>query len=385
MKNLFSHLFSERLAFQRRYFILQHWKSSDSDSRPKAYSNRLYTLLITFIGSLLLLAACSPKPQAYHEQFIAFGTLVEVKIWGVEADQGQQATAALASDFERLHKAWHAWQPGSLGRINQLLPTGGKFSVSPSHLDLIEQSQRLSKQSGGRFNPAIGQLIKLWGFASDDPPRGPPPAAFEIEALLRKKPSMDNITVDGIEIQSNNEAVRLDFGGFAKGVAVDKAVEHLQDLGIHHAIVNAGGDLRAIGKHGDRPWRIGIRDPRGPGMLASVDVEGDESVFTSGDYERFFEYNGIRFHHIIDPHSGYPARGTTSVTVFHNKAADADAAATALFVAGPEDWYEVARAMGVKGVMLVDTRGTIYMTPNLKDRIYFDTETPPTIIYSEPL
>jgi thiamine biosynthesis lipoprotein len=196
---------------------------------------------------------------------------------------------------------------------------------------------------------------------------------------------MDDVAIDGIEMYSTNDAVRLDLGGFAKGYGVDVAIEHLREMGITNAVVNAGGDLRAIGRHGNRPWRVGIRNPRGPGILASVDVQGDESVFTSGDYERYFEYEGIRYYHILDPRTGYPARGARSVTVFDDNAAEADAAATAIFVAGPEEWYEVAKSMGIKAVMLVDTRGTIYMTPNLKDRIYFDVKPLPKIIYSEPL
>ena len=337
------------------------------------------TLLI-----VLLISACS-KQQAYHEQLMAFGTLVEIEMWGVKPEQGRKAVATLEDDFKYMNHTWHAWHPGPLGRVNQLLPTGGKFSISPSIIPLIKESTKLSELSGGRFNPAIGNLLKMWGFESDDPPHGPPPADQDIEALLKKNPSMKDLTLDGVELQSSNPAVRLDFGGYAKGVAVDQAIQHLRDMGITNAIVNAGGDLRIIGSHGDRPWRIGIRNPRGPGMLASVDVQGDECVFTSGDYERFFEYEGVRYYHIIDPHTGYPARGTTSVTVFGSKGGASDAAATALFVAGPEDWYDVAKAMGVKGVLLVDTHGTVYMTPNLKDRVYFNVDPKPKVIYSKPL
>ncbi len=333
----------------------------------------------------LLLFGCSKNNGAYNEQILAFGTLVEVQIWGIDEKNGHQAVEAISKDFEYMHQAWHAWRPGVLGRINQLLPMGKTFSVAPSVIPLIKLAKNLSGKSGQRFNPAIGNLIGLWGFASDLPPKGPPPTVQQIEDTLAKKPSMDDIILDGISIRSTNPAVRLDFGGFAKGYGVDQAITHLREMGIKDAVVNAGGDLRAIGRHGDRPWRVGIRDPRGSGILASVEVEGDESIFTSGDYERFFEYDGIKYHHIIDPRSGYPARGAISVTVFHDNAAEADAAATALFVAGPEDWFEVAQAMGVHGVMLIDTNGTIFMTPSLKNRIYFESEKKPEINYSERL
>lgn len=334
---------------------------------------------------LLSLISCGRAPEAYHEQLIGFGTLIDVKIWGEDEQTARDAVRAIAEDFKYMHTAWHAWKPGPLSRVNELLPTGKRFSAPPSVLPLIKKAKEFAEKSQGKFNPAIGRLIKLWGFASDDPPHGPPPTPEEINALLEKNPSMEDVVIDGIELYCKNDAVRLDLGGFAKGYGVDVAIEHLRELGITNAVVNAGGDLRAIGRHGNRPWRIGIRNPRGPGVLASVDVEGDESVFTSGDYERYFEYQGIRYYHILDPRTGYPARGATSVTVFHDNAAEADAAATAIFVAGPEEWYEVAKSMGIKSVMLVDTRGTVYMTPNLKERIYFDVKPLPKIVYSEPL
>jgi thiamine biosynthesis lipoprotein len=201
---------------------------------------------------------------------------------------------------------------------------------------------------------------------------------------------MADIRRDGIKIQTQNPALKLDFGAFAKGYAVDRAIDVLREMGINNAVVNAGGDLRAIGRHGDRPWRVGIRHPREAGILASVEVEGDESVFTSGDYERYFDWEGTRYDHIIDPRSGYPAQGLSSVTVFSRQADLADAAATALFVAGPEekDWLPVARAMGITGAMLVDDEGRVQITPGIRKRLYFEggTEKPgPEIHVSAPL
>ncbi len=348
---------------------------------PKQF---LVTTLLIF-GCLFLLVACSKKQGAYYEQFLGFGTLIEVKIWGVSEKQGKRLVNIVADDINFMHRVWHAWKPGTLSRVNDLLRTGNKFTIGPAVIPILKEAQKLAAQSDNLFNPAMGNLIKLWGFASDKLPEGPPPDPAAIKALLDKNPTMKDITIDGVEFQSSNIDVKLDLGAFAKGYAVDLVIEHLKDLGVKNAIVNAGGDLRAIGKHGERAWRVGIRDPRGEGVLASVDTEGDESIFTSGDYERFYEYEGQRYHHIIDPRSGYPARGVTSVTVFDSRAGHADAAATAIFVAGVEGWFEVARKMAVAGVMLIAEDGTIYMTPNLKDRIYFDVEPKPTIIMSEPL
>jgi len=326
------------------------------------------------VFALVFLVACDRKPVAYHEQLLVFGTVVDIKLWGVSEQQGRQAVARLDEDFKYMHRAWHAWHPGPLGRVNELLASGKPFSVAPSILPLVTRGAELSQRSGGLFNPAIGKLIALWGFASDDPPKGPPPSAKAIRAILDQLPKMADIQREGIKIQTQNAALKLDFGAFAKGYAVDRAIDMLREMGITNAVVNAGGDLRAIGRHGERPWRVGIRHPRQAGILASVEIEGDESVFTSGDYERYFDWQGARYDHIIDPRSGYPAQGLSSVTVFTQQADLADAAATALFVAGPDekDWLPVARAMGVAGVMLVDESGQIQLTPGIRERLYFE-------------
>ena len=342
--------------------------------------------LILLLGIVPFLISCgSSKQSVYKEQIYTFGTIVEFNVWGVDEKIARQATAEVAQDFDYMHKAWNPWKPGSLARMNQLFATQLEFTGAPSILPLIVDAQKLSLQSHGLFNPAIGKIIKLWGFSQEQPPKGPPPDAKLIADLVQQHPSMSDIHVNGISVKSDNPAVLLDFGAFAKGYAVDKAIEHFRSLGINNAIVNAGGDLRAIGRRGDRNWRIGIRDPRGPGILASVETHGDESVFTSGDYERFYEYEGKRYHHIIDPRTGYPAYGVTSVTVIHNIAATADAAATALFVAGPKDWYAIAKSMGVKMAMVVDSNGVVYMNPAMAKRIHFEKSTPPKIILSDPL
>ncbi|MDH5485597.1 MAG: FAD:protein FMN transferase, partial [Gammaproteobacteria bacterium] len=139
-------------------------------------------------------------------------------------------------------------------------------------------------------------------------------------------------------------------------------------------IVNAGGDIKAIGRHGDRPWHIGIRHPRpeprqNGDVLAAININDNECIFTSGDYERFYDYQGKRYHHILDPRTGWPADQTMSVTVIHSDASLADAAATALFVAGPKDWQTIARKMHLRDVMLVDKQGQIYVTPEMAERL----------------
>jgi len=219
-----------------------------------------------------------------------------------------------------------------------------------------------------KMQQQLVRLIALWGFHDENfEPRLPDPQA--IRALVAANPRMTDLELDGNRVRSRNPAVQLDFGGFAKGYTVDEVIEALRRGGAEHAVVNAGGDLRAIGRHGDRPWRIGIRHPRADGVLGMIEVSGDESVFTSGDYERYFIWEGRRYHHIIDPRTGYPATGSRSVTVIDSDATTADAAATALFIAGPEGWYEIAKRMGLGYVLLVDSEGVMHMNPAMQSRI----------------
>jgi thiamine biosynthesis lipoprotein len=315
----------------------------------------------------VFLAGCRGAEPVYTTRFLAFGTLVDLSIVGVERARAERASELIEQDFTYVHRAWHAWEPGPLGRVNRLVVQGNAFAVPPSVLPLIHKSQELAEQSENLFNPAIGHLVDLWGFHTDSPKCRPPPQRARIERLVAATPRMSDLHVDGLLVHSDNPTVKLDFGAIGRGYGIDLAIEHLRELGIANAILNAGGDLRALGDRSGQPWRVAIRRPDG-GVLGVIMVSGDESLFTSGDYNSNFIYEGRTYHHIIDPRTGYPAEGTRSVTVAHTDATTADAAATALFVAGPAGWHQVARRMGIRYVLLVDSEGTLHMNPAMAER-----------------
>ncbi len=335
---------------------------------------------ILFIIWCFLLPGCEQRPQVYQQQVLALGTLVDISLYGVDEEKAAKAITAVTHKMEAIHHDWHAWQPSKLTYINEQLATGNTVTLNAEQQTLIQNGIELARQSNNLFNPAAGKLIALWGFHSDERPDAAPPAESDIAALVVAAPTMSDLKLDADQLSSNNTEVLIDAGGYAKGYAVDQAIAELRKMGINNAIVNAGGDLRAIGNKGKRAWRIGIRHPRQPGVLASLETGQDESVFTSGDYERYFEYRGQRFHHIIDPRSGRPARGASSVTIIHQDATRADAAATAVFIAGAKHWRETARAMDITEAMLIDHEGTVYMTEAMSQRIRFETETPPKTI-----
>ncbi len=335
---------------------------------------RLCTLALT----AFLLTGCSQPQEFYQDQFMAFGTIVSLSTWGASEAQNTEASRRIREDFTAMHNTWHAWKKGGLlGEINHNISTGASTPISDEAAELLQQSAKLSQQSNHLFNPAIGKLVALWGFHGENW-QGPPPSQTAIEPLLQSAPTLDDLQFHEGTIRSNNPDIKIDLGGIAKGYAVDRAIEQLQQLGIEHAIVNTGGDLRAIGARGERHWNIGIRAPDGGDPVASLQPQGDESIFTSGDYERMFTYEGKRYHHIIDPRNGWPASGTRSVTVIHPSATVADAAATALLVAAPEQRTTIAEQMGIRYVLLIDQQGEYHMSKPMEQRITLLQE-PPTI------
>ena len=265
----------------------------------------MYRYLVILLLSLSLLA-CGSEPGSYQQKLVVFGTIVDISLWGVDEQKAEQAVMAIDRDFQRMHYEWHAWEPGPLTALNQSIAEGKAVTVLPSLIPIIERSKMLYRQSDGLFNPAIGRLLNLWGFQSSERPQRPPPSKTAIAALVDARPAMDDVSIEEGVLRSSNPNVQFDFGAFAKGYAIDLAIERLQAMGVEHAIVNGGGDLRAIGSKGGRPWRVGIRHPQGEGILAALEVSGDESVFTSGNYERFNEYEGVRYTHILDPRTGWP-------------------------------------------------------------------------------
>lgn len=325
--------------------------------------------LLSVLCSALLLTSCQShdEPQPFERQFLSLGTLVNIEIAGADPQTTQAASAAVQTMLDAFTEQWRPHGGGELARINAALAAGESIAISAEAQTMITQAATLSVRSKGLFNPAIYRLVHVWGFDVEERPDVPPPAADAIAALVAQAPAMTDLQLDNGVLHSSNPAVQLDFGAYAKGVAVDRAIALLREHGIRNAIVNAGGDLRAIGQYigpdGARPWRIGIRHPRADGFIAAVQVSGDECVFTSGDYERFFMFEGQRYHHILDPRTGYPATDFASVTVIHTDGATADAAATALLVAGKDQWRAVARALGITQIMLVTVDGRILCTP----------------------
>jgi thiamine biosynthesis lipoprotein len=310
-------------------------------------------------------------PRLLQRDFFAMGTLVSISAY-LDAGMPRSAGETAINEIERIlldfEHRWSAWGAGELGQLNQQLARGESVVIPPALRPLFARTGELSDLSAGLFDTRVGALVKLWGFDDESHYRNTPPPAAEVAALvakLREAPHYE----DG-KPYGPASGVQWDFGAIAKGYAVQLALDELEKKGIANAIVNGGGNLVLRGTHGDRPWRIGIRNPRGNDpqqILASFAMDAPEglAVITSGDYERYFEYEGRRYHHILDPRTGEPAQGLQSVTVITHDGARADAASTALFVAGAEHWPETAKALGITQAIVVTSNGRVEITPAL--------------------
>lgn len=344
---------------------------------------------LRFIGLLFvafMLNGCAKKEPLYQQQSYVFGTLVDISIYGEPEARARQLARQVFADFDKLHEMLHAWKPGTLSRMNTILAQSpAKAAIAPGMIDIVQDAARYSEMSHGLFNPAIGKLVQLWGFHADtfQPTR---PDEKTIEQLVKSSPQMRDIVINGIEFHSNNPDAQLDLGGYAKGYALDLAASYLRAQGVKSALVNIGGNIIAIGKHGDRPWRVGIQHPRAPGAIAALDLQDGEAIGTSGDYQRYFMLDNQRFCHLIDPRTGHPVQGVQAVTVIAPPGPKAgtlsDVASKPIFISGVSGWRQAARDMGIAAAMLIDDKGNIYLTSAMQQRVSFTTQ--PAVLHTVP-
>lgn len=322
---------------------------------------------------LLLLSACSREPL-YQSQSYVFGTLVDISIYGEEQARARALSDHILQDFQRLHGKLHAWQAGSeLTRLNQAFAAGQTpISIDAELATILHDATAWSIKSEGLFNPAIGQLIQQWGFQRDEFT----PVTIDdsaVKKLVAAAPRMTDIVIQDQQVFSTNPAVKLDLGGYAKGYALDRAASYLRAQGVQHALVNIGGNIIALGKHGEHAWKVGIQHPRQPGPIATLELEDSWAIGTSGDYQRYFEQGGKRYCHLIDPGTGYPVDRTQSVTVLIPPAPDSgvisDVASKPIFLATAENRVAQARHMHIEHVLLIDAQGRIFASHSMAARL----------------
>jgi|EP01034_Spumella_vulgaris_P036114 thiamine biosynthesis lipoprotein len=333
---------------------------------------RILSATLAMPAGLAGLTACSGEPRNHHAWGHVFGTTVGVTIHDGSTQRAQELGAAVLAEFDRLHHKFHAWQPGMLTELNQHIARGQPFHADAEMALLLQSAARLAERSEHLFNPAIGHLLRLWGFQGGASGKAAPDRA-ELRHWVAANPRLSDLRIAGTRIASVNPAVRIDLGGYAKGYALDRAAAILRAARVQAALINIGGNVLAIGQPGSRPWQVGIRDPRAAATLATVGLRDNEAIGTSGDYERYVLENGQRRAHIIDPRTGMPALGAASVTVLASGGVDAglrsDGNSKPLFIAGAARWQSMAGKLDLPQALLVADEGGVTMTAAMRRRI----------------
>ena len=306
-------------------------------------------------------AVARPAGGWFHRDESIMGTAIRVELW---CDDERMAQSAITAVMDEMHRVDHAMSPhkpqSELSRINR---DAGHEAVplSAEMYGLLERALGFSRFSDGAFDITFASVGNLYDYRA-----GTAPTA---EALARGRAAIGwqhlHLDPSTRSVRFGRDGMRIDLGGFAKGHAVDNGTAILAELGIGHAIVTAGGDSRVLGDRRGRPWSIAIRDPRREGGVVAVLPLEDTAISTSGDYERYFERDGVRCHHLIDPRTGRSPDAVRSVTILAADGLTAEALSKTVFVLGVERGLALVETLDGVDAVVVDARGALHYSSGL--------------------
>jgi thiamine biosynthesis lipoprotein len=337
------------------------------------YRATSYRLIWLFLP-LLIVSGCERRQHLVEQQLLEFGTIIEITMITADLPRAEQLLSEIERRLRIQRNQWHAWEDSDLTRFNMALQQDSRAQVPASLAGLLQLSRHYYDATGGLFNPALGKLVAAHGF------HGSKPDMKLIAEIKRDIPGMRDLTIESNSAVSSNPYLQIDLGGIAKGYAVGLVSDYLDNNGIDHYIINAGGDMVIAGNRFGRPWRIGIQNPFVPGVVARLEVEGKHSLFTSGNYHRQYWRGKDLAHHIIDPRSGEPSSGQSSATVLTGDPVLADVAATALMIDGLRDNHELALTLQIKDFLVISEHREIVMSRSLAEKIEITVPWPTTII-----
>jgi len=315
-------------------------------------------IIVLFL--ILLLTSCSSIKKTEQTKEL-MGTLVTITIYDENKEMAENAITEAFKEIERIESLLSNYQNDS--EVYLLNKNGELDEASNELIYVLGKSLRYGDLSRGAFDITVQPILDLYSYSFEELKRAP--TDEEIKQKLRLV-GYENVFIENRHIEFTKPEMKITLGGIAKGYAIDKAIEVLQKQGVVHALVNAGGDMRAIGNKGNENWQIALQNPRNKNDYIAIIPLNNKSVATSGDYERYFNENKT-FHHIVDPRTGYSATELISVTIITDKAIDADALATSVFVLGREEGLELVESLdGVEGLIvtkereIVRSKGFIY-------------------------
>jgi FAD:protein FMN transferase len=327
-------------------------------------------LTLALLGAAPAAGDAAEAPLAVRTREM-MSTRVTVAFAGAPPALVERAFAGAFAAFEQVAEDMNEWRPGSpLARINEAAGSRKAVAAPPDLCDALRAGLDGARRTGGLFDPTWAALRDVWKFDASHRGTVPPPGALKQRcALVRWREVEVKPRGGACTVRLPRRGMQLGLGGLAKGWGVDRAVEKLRALGLRDFFVQAGGDLYAGGRRGDRPWRVGIRDPRGgeDDVLGLAEVT-DAAFSTSGDYERWFEVDGVRYHHLVDPRTCSPARASRQATVLARTATDAEVLTKALFILGGEEALALA-AREKAAAVVVDAEGRIAVSKALAERI----------------
>ncbi len=324
-------------------------------------SFRSLTYVTVAVLAILSVAACQDNKsnRLHKESRLLMGTLVEVTAVGPD-DKATAAVGAVLDEIKRVEDLTSFHKPSALSRLNDVAGTG-PVATDPELFGIIEKSLRIAGDTNGAFDPTVGPLCRLWRFSAGEP-RLPSPSEIA-EALGKVGWQKVRLDPDRRTVLFTQPGMALDLGAFAKGYALDRAREEMKKRGISSALVNIGGDMVVMGeKEPGKPWLIGIQDPRNPKAMVAFGAARDQAIVTSGDYERFFVANGKRYHHILDPKTGYPAESLQSVTIVAADPTATQPMGTAVFVLGVREGLKYVESVPGAEALLIDSSGAIHFS-----------------------
>ena len=326
-----------------------------------------YKILIHIIISSLFAASCTFGNESINLSKKLLGTTVTITVIADQA-AGEYAISAAFDEISRIERDLSIYRPDSRLSVVNSKAYAEPVKVNNEIMDLIKLSADISQKTAGAFDITFASMGKLWNYSSDE---FVPPAPASVKKIL---PAFNyrNIIIDedNMTIRFLHPKTKIGLGGIAKGYAVKRAVDVLKDTGIKNGIVACAGDIQVFGSGNGKPWLVGIKHPRDDGVIGTIGLTGDESISTSGDYERFKFYKGKRFHHIIDPKTGYPSdTGLISAAIIGSDPARTDAYATAVFVMGLSAAKDFLKRESSISVILIDEDLTVYVSDSLKDRV----------------
>ncbi|MBL7005240.1 MAG: FAD:protein FMN transferase [Gammaproteobacteria bacterium] len=305
-----------------------------------------------------------------QQRIITFGTVVDFSIATTKENETRayQAIDKASSLLNQKHHQWHAWQQGDLSLLNTEISQGKTATTNEDIIQLITLSKKYYQQSNQLFNPAIGQLIAAWGFHN---PATEPNLAL-INEIKSNLPNMNQIFINELSVSSSNPYLHLDFGGIAKGLAIQQIKTIFKSYGFNNYLINFGGDLYGRGQKHRKPWVAGIQNPYNNTAIGTLEIAGN--IFTSGNYQRFYMRNNKRIHHIINPRTGSPSAAISAVTVSHDNAMTADVAATTFMIAEPNEWNAIGKQLGVSDYLIINENKELWVTASFFEKITFNTQ-----------